>query len=98
MPRPTVAQLAYGSATVVFATLALLLLTRTQSVIGIALVAVSALGLGLLVAVTLPTPKTMRAPSPEALPLAAPATEERVPVQPLHSAAGARVTEHTLRS
>ncbi|MGW0734160.1 hypothetical protein [Streptomyces sp. NPDC002851] len=83
MPRPTVAQLAYGTATVVFATLALLLLARTQSAIGIALVAVAALGLGLLVAVTLPAPRTVRTPRTKEIPLdASPAparTEERVP-------------------
>ncbi|GAA3493036.1 hypothetical protein GCM10019016_001340 [Streptomyces prasinosporus] len=54
MPRPTVAQFAYGSCTVVFSALALLLLSRTSSGPGIAAVAVSALVLGLLVAMTVP--------------------------------------------
>lgn len=68
MPRPTVAQLAYGSCTVVLSTLALLLLSRTSSVAGIALVAVAALALGLLVAVAVPLPGTrpaaVRRPAP----------------------------------
>lgn len=54
MPRPTAAQFAYGSATVVAATLALLLLFRTESAIGVAAVGTAALALGLLVAVRLP--------------------------------------------
>ncbi|MFJ7412007.1 hypothetical protein ACIQWZ_14495 [Streptomyces sp. NPDC098077] len=57
MPRPTAAQFAYGSATVVVTTLALLLLFRTESVIGIAAVGTTALVLGLLVAVRLPLPR-----------------------------------------
>lgn len=54
MPRPTVAQFAYGSCTVVFSTFALLLLSRTTSGAGIAVVAVAALALGLLVALKVP--------------------------------------------
>ncbi|MDT9698673.1 hypothetical protein [Streptomyces sp. P17] len=57
MPRPTAAQLAYGSCTVIFSTLAMLLLSQTSSGAGIALIAVAALVLGLLVALTVPTPK-----------------------------------------
>ncbi|MCM2413846.1 MULTISPECIES: hypothetical protein [unclassified Streptomyces] len=56
MPRPTAAQLSYGSVTVVFATLAMLLLSRTESVLGIAAVCTASLALGLLVAVTVPAP------------------------------------------
>ena len=56
MPRPTAAQLAYGSATVVFSTLAMLLLSRTSSGVGIAVIGTAALALGLLVAVTVPLP------------------------------------------
>lgn len=56
MPRPTAAQLAYGSATVVFSTLALLLLSQTRTGVGIAVIAVAALALGLLVALTAPLP------------------------------------------
>ncbi|MFJ5291679.1 hypothetical protein [Streptomyces sp. NPDC088348] len=60
MPRPTVAQLLYGSATVVFSTLAMLLLSRTSSGVGVAVIVVAALVLGLLVAVTVPMPKSAR--------------------------------------
>ncbi|CAL9473180.1 hypothetical protein SUDANB176_02887 [Streptomyces sp. enrichment culture] len=68
MHRPTVAQFAYGSCTVVFSTFAMLLLSRTGSVVGIALVAVAALALGLLVAMTVPLsrprPAAARRPAP----------------------------------
>lgn len=50
MPRPTAAQFAYGTCTVIFSTLAMLLLSRTSSGPGVALIAVAALALGLLVA------------------------------------------------
>jgi hypothetical protein len=58
MPRPTAAQLAYGSATVVFSTLALLLLTRTTNGIGVAAIGVASMALGLVVAVALPMGRT----------------------------------------
>ncbi|MFD6280914.1 hypothetical protein ACFWFI_35915 [Streptomyces sp. NPDC060209] len=54
MPRPTAAQFSYGSATVVFSALAMLLLFRTESGIGVAAVCTAALALGLLVAMALP--------------------------------------------
>ncbi|AGP57487.1 hypothetical protein [Streptomyces rapamycinicus] len=54
MPRPTPAQLAYGSATVVLSTFAMLLLSQTRSGLGVAVVTVVGLVLGLLVAVTVP--------------------------------------------
>lgn len=54
MPRPTAAQFSYGSATVVFSALAMLLLFRTESGIGIAAVGTAAMALGLLVAMALP--------------------------------------------
>ncbi|MFF5143561.1 hypothetical protein ACFY6U_28155 [Streptomyces sp. NPDC013157] len=57
MPRPTPAQLVYGSATVICSTLAMLLLSQTSSGIGIAVIALAALGLGLLVAMTVPLPR-----------------------------------------
>ncbi|MFD7704081.1 hypothetical protein [Streptomyces caelestis] len=60
MPRPTVAQLAYGSLTVVLSTFAMLLLSGASSAVGVALVAVSALALGLLVAMTVPRPGPRR--------------------------------------
>ncbi|MEO3978202.1 hypothetical protein [Streptomyces sp. CAU 1734] len=54
MPRPNTAQLAYGSATVVFSTLALLLLTGTTATAGVVAIGVASLALGLLVATSLP--------------------------------------------
>jgi len=80
MPRPTAAQLAYGSATVICSTLAMLLLSQTSSGLGVAVIALAALGLGLLVALTVPLPKSRPAAAP-APGTAAAAAEERVPVQ-----------------
>ncbi|MEU2584633.1 hypothetical protein ABZ612_17085 [Streptomyces avermitilis] len=77
MPRPTAAQLAYGSCTVIFSTLAMLLLSQTSSGLGIAVIALAALALGLLVALTVPVPK----PAPSAVVSRPIAPEERVPVQ-----------------
>ncbi|GAP50939.1 predicted protein [Streptomyces azureus] len=67
MPRPTAAQLAYGSCTVIFSTLAMLLLSQTGSGVGIAITAVAALALGLLVAMTVPgkRPAAVEHPAPE---------------------------------
>lgn len=72
MPRPTAAQFAYGSATVVCCTLAMLLLSGTTAGPGIAVIGVAALGLGLLVALIVPannrtaTARTAPAPRPAA--------------------------------
>ncbi|GAB2846379.1 hypothetical protein GCM10027074_11620 [Streptomyces deserti] len=74
MPRPTVAQLAYGSCTVIFSALAMLLLSQTSSGVGIALVALAALALGLLVALTVPLPKPRAA-----------AVEQPAPQEPLRA-------------
>ncbi|MFF3322039.1 hypothetical protein [Streptomyces sp. NPDC002889] len=60
MPRPTAAQLAYGSATVVLSTVALLLLTRTTNGVAVAAIGVAAMMLGLLVAVALPMRRAAR--------------------------------------
>ncbi|MFG2295312.1 hypothetical protein [Streptomyces sp. NPDC048603] len=60
MPRPTAAQLAYGSATVIASTIAMLLLSQTGAGPGIAVIATAALALGLLVAVTVPPPGRRR--------------------------------------
>ncbi|MEV1020840.1 hypothetical protein [Streptomyces sp. NPDC050264] len=73
MPRPTVAQFLYGSATVVCSTLAMLLLSQTSSGPGVAVIAVSALALGLLVALSVPVRR--QAPAGDG------AEEERVPAQ-----------------
>ncbi|MEU9990257.1 hypothetical protein ACFZCP_25425 [Streptomyces sp. NPDC007971] len=65
MPRPTAAQLVYGSCTVIFSTLAMLLLSQTSSGLGITVIALAALALGLLVAMTvpLPGPRTVASPA-----------------------------------
>ncbi|MGW4228687.1 hypothetical protein ACWEF9_05265 [Streptomyces sp. NPDC004980] len=60
MPRPTAAQFSYGSVTVIVSTLAMLLLSRTESGLGVAVVCAAALALGLLVALTVPLPKRAR--------------------------------------
>ncbi|MEV0780426.1 hypothetical protein ACIBLA_25125 [Streptomyces sp. NPDC050433] len=64
MPRPTAAQLAYGSATVVLATLAMLLLSGVTSVVGIAVIALVALCLGLLVSVKAVQPSRSKVAPP----------------------------------
>ncbi|MCL3996615.1 hypothetical protein [Streptomyces lavenduligriseus] len=75
MPRPTAAQFAYGSCTVVFSALAMLLLSRTTSGPWITVIALAALALGLLVAWTVPLPGTRGTRTP-----AEPAAHEgRVP-------------------
>ena len=56
MPRPTAAQLAYGSATVIVSTLAMLLLSGRVGHRRPVIAAVTALALGLLVALTVPRP------------------------------------------
>jgi hypothetical protein len=94
MPRPTVAQLASGSATVVFSTLAMLLLSQTRSGIGVAVVAFAGLGLGLLVALTVPVPARgvrppKSSPAPERL-------DARVPRRRAHTTPESRVEEHSL--
>ncbi|WP_149184787.1 hypothetical protein [Streptomyces sp. TRM49041] len=61
MPRPTAAQLAYGSATVVCSTVALLLLFPTTTGAGIALVGAAALLLGLSVTLAAPLRARVRA-------------------------------------
>ncbi|MCI3224276.1 hypothetical protein [Streptomyces sp. NP-1717] len=64
MPRPTAAQLAYGSATVVLATLSMLLLSGVTSVVGIAVIALVALCLGVLVSVKAAEPRRSPAARP----------------------------------
>lgn len=73
MPRPNAAQIAYGSCTVIFSTLAMLLLSQTSSGVGIAVISVAALLLGLLVAMTVPMPK-----KPRVVAVRKPARAERV--------------------
>ncbi|GAA1355491.1 hypothetical protein [Streptomyces beijiangensis] len=95
MPRPTAAQLSYGSATVIFSTVAMLLLSQTQTGVGVAVIVLAALVLGLLVALTVPMPKAARAALKDHAAASVPPT--RVP-QPRTTRAGAeRVSEHSLR-
>ncbi len=84
MPRPTVAQLAYGSCTVIFSTFVMLLLSGASSVVGVAVVAVSALALGLLVAVTVPLPG-LRRPVAVVRPAVAERPAAPEPVRPVPS-------------
>ncbi|MFJ1894638.1 MULTISPECIES: hypothetical protein [unclassified Streptomyces] len=105
MPRPTAAQLSYGSVTVVFSTLAMLLLFRTSSDLGIVAIAAAGLALGLLVAVTVParrgTSPTGPAPAAHQDTRAAHESGDRAvdQVQRTIPAArtSARVGEHSLR-
>ncbi|MER7001263.1 hypothetical protein [Streptomyces sp. NPDC000410] len=104
MPRPTAAQLAYGSATVVISTVAMLLLSRTTTGIGVAVIGVAALALGLLVAVTVPLPakakaaRTVRTNRAAAVGSAA-QDAARVTAARTHARAGAepRLGQHSLR-
>lgn len=96
MPRPTTAQLAYGSLTVVLSTFAALLLSDVRSGAAVAAVAAAGLLLGLLVAVGVTMPVTARrraslgpAPIP---PAAVPVPRSRVA-----SGAESRIGEHSLR-
>lgn len=88
MPRPTPAQLAYGSATVVLSTTAMLLLSEARSGPAVALVAVVALALGTLVALT--------APSPRRTPARVPSVEAVLTMTGGGPEAGARAREHSL--
>lgn len=100
MQRPNAAQLAYGSATVVLATVALLLLSRTTTTLGIAVICAAGLLLGVLVAVTMPvrarSVKTSATPVPAApaapSALSAPGNEEiRIPAARVGAGADTRI-------
>ncbi|MEV4940088.1 hypothetical protein [Streptomyces zaomyceticus] len=104
MQRPNTAQLAYGGATVVLATVALLLLSGTTTTLGITVVSLAGLLLGLLVAVTMPvrTPavkvrETVQGPPatdrvPPVTDQAVPADEEiRVPTRRVGAGADTRI-------
>uniref|UniRef100_A0AAU2VW82 Secreted protein n=1 Tax=Streptomyces sp. NBC_00008 TaxID=2903610 RepID=A0AAU2VW82_9ACTN len=109
MQRPTAAQFSYGSVTVVFSTLAMLLLSRTSSDLGIAVVAAAGLALGLLVAVAVPAPTRRRTSPTGAAPSAhqdtRPAHETgdhavgqvQRTIPAARTSASARVGEHSLR-
>ncbi|MFF0157387.1 hypothetical protein ACFYRY_07570 [Streptomyces sp. NPDC005263] len=89
-PRPTAAQLAYGSCTVICSTFAMLLLSQTSSGVGIAFIAVAALALGLLVAMTVPMPRSRVAAVNQ--PAAQPTKVAQTPQAPVPAASVAAVT------
>ncbi len=95
MQRPNAAQLAYGSATVVLATVALLLLSRTTTTLGITVISLAGLLLGLLVAVTMPVrPASVKildaVPAADAVPAPHGNEEVRVPTAPVGAGADTR--------
>ncbi|MEU0129266.1 hypothetical protein [Streptomyces sp. NPDC006289] len=98
MPRPTAAQFFYGSATVVFSALAMLLLSRTESGPGVAAVCAAALALGLLVAMTVPLPARTKKPVEAASPSAAARAHRTIADIELAAAQRERIGEHSLRS
>lgn len=63
MPRPTLSQILYGSATVIASAAAMLLLSQAGAAIALVAICVTALALGVLVALTAPTPRSRRAPA-----------------------------------
>ncbi|MEU0369895.1 hypothetical protein ABZ070_06430 [Streptomyces sp. NPDC006283] len=101
MPRPTAAQLASGSATVVISTVALLLLTRTTNGFAVAAIGIASLGLGVLVALALPvrrgTTQAETARGATAASAAPGGPTHHLPDARAHSGAEARVGEHSLR-
>ncbi|MFJ7065381.1 hypothetical protein [Streptomyces sp. NPDC101115] len=91
MQRPNAAQYAYGSATVVLSTVALLLLAGTTTTLGIAVISAAGLMLGVLVAVTMPV-RTRHVKTSAAAPSPAPGNEEiRVPAAPVGAGADTRI-------
>ncbi|MCC3776961.1 hypothetical protein [Streptomyces sp. UNOB3_S3] len=88
MPRPTPAQIAYGSATVVFSAAAMLLLTPTGSALMLGALALAALVLGCAVAVAVPARSRRERQAADA---AARLPERRTPAH-----AGSTVGEHPL--
>lgn len=80
MARPMFAQLAYGTATVVCATFAMLLLSQARSTLAVLAVAVTALAAGLLVGLALRLPRRPDAPHPAPHP----ADRSRTPHVPVH--------------
>ncbi|MFJ9829418.1 hypothetical protein ACIRSU_34330 [Streptomyces sp. NPDC101160] len=83
-----VTQVAYGSATVVLSTAALLLLSGTTTTLGIAAVCAAGLMLGLLVAVTMPV-RARAVKTPGAA--GSPHEEIRVPAAPVGAGADTRI-------
>ncbi|WP_419995344.1 hypothetical protein [Streptomyces boninensis] len=83
VPRPSLAQLAYGWATVLFSTTAMILLSQARSGFAIVLICVTGLALGILVALTAPAPRRRATtPAPEPLTARVPAQARRTAKQP----------------
>ncbi|MFI9585145.1 hypothetical protein ACIHCQ_25590 [Streptomyces sp. NPDC052236] len=97
MPRPTAAQLAFGSATVVFSTLALLLLTGTTNGVAVAAIAVSGMALGLVVAVALPMGAKKRTASAGSISNFTGRGSMPAPTPRATTGADSRIGEHSLR-
>ncbi|MET9884832.1 hypothetical protein ABZZ20_17195 [Streptomyces sp. NPDC006430] len=95
MPRPTAAQLLYGSATVVVSTIAMLLLSQTSTGLGVAVITTAALALGLLVALTAAVPRRRgRHAAPAGSPADAPGVADITPDPvPADAPTAARVPE-----
>lgn len=104
MPRPTAAQLVYGSATVVLSALAMLLLFQTRSGIGTVVIACTGLALGLLVALTVAPSREVRrtnrsSRSARYAPSDFPARPQTsVPRSRMRPSPGSRVEEPSLRT
>jgi hypothetical protein len=100
MPRPTNAQVAYGSLTVVLFTIAMLLLTHARSTAAVAAVAAGGLVCGLLVVAAGAAAQSRRAAAPAATARssAAPLTSlAPLPRARVRAGAERRVGEHSLR-
>ncbi|MFJ4337274.1 hypothetical protein [Streptomyces sp. NPDC088915] len=96
MQRPNAAQLTCGSATVVLATVALLLLSGTTTTPGVTAACAVGLLLGVLVAVTMPgRAGSVKTPAPTASASGTPGTsgdeEIRVPAARVGGRAGTRI-------
>jgi hypothetical protein len=91
MPRPTPAQVAYGTATVVLSTLAMLLLSDAHSGAGVVIIAAVGLVLGTLVAVSA-APAFRRVVARQARSAAAAASS-----LPRSGGVEPRLSEHSLR-
>lgn len=99
MPRPTIAQVAYGSLTVVLSTIAMLMLSGARSGAAVLGIAAGGLILGLLVAFTVVLQGRRSSGAPAAA--QAPARAPRPVSVPRSRVAGGtaevRVGEHSLR-
>ncbi|MFF5971713.1 hypothetical protein ACFY7C_09315 [Streptomyces sp. NPDC012769] len=91
MQRPNAAHIAYGSATVVLSTMALLLLSGTTTTLGIAAICAAGLMLGVLVAVTMPVRAGDVKTSAAAASPDSGNNEIRVPAAPVGAGADTRI-------